>query len=466
MITAAATDSPRTWFAAMLRLWRLQRIPAAPAGSAVPTIIVLCVLWLAMWIVIDRGERQPDPEFSADGMALLAWYGLGVLGLAGLLRWRSRPAPAFSGTLALATGLVPVPLLLATVAADYLTAPEFVAAIVIAAWYLVVYLARGLHALTGQSQRAAAASGLIFVAAFAWASDRLDVIPDVWNPPDAKQVAADAAPDAEALLFEQADRIDEQLAGMHRDEAAAPQGFFLGFAGVGGQKVFAQEIGLAQRVLGARYGTEGRSVMLINDQRDFETAPLATVSGLRYALRGLGARMNLEHDVLFMSISSHGTEDGALAVENAELPLDDLTTEDLADALRESGIKWRVIIISACYAGAFLEPLRNPQSIIITAAAADRSSFGCSDDSDLTYFGEAFYRDALPTARSLREAFEQAAAAIAARERRERFNASNPQAYFGAAMEAKLGAIKAASPRPRSTIVRAQTLRPSTPAIP
>jgi hypothetical protein len=53
------------------------------------------------------------------------------------------------------------------------------------------------------------------------------------------------------------------------------------------------------------------------------------------------------------------------------------------------------------------------------AAAADRTSFGCSNDSDLTYFGEAFYRDALPGARSMRAAFESAKAAIAARERRE-----------------------------------------------
>jgi hypothetical protein len=459
-------DSPRTWFAALLRLWRLQRLAATPPGSAAPTVIALGMLWLAMWVAIDRGERQPNPQFSADGIPLLAWYALGVVGLAGLLRWRCRPAPPFSGVLALATGLVPVPLLLATVAADYLTSPEYLAATVIGAWYLVVYLARGLQALTGQPQRAAAVSGLVFVAAFGWASDRLDVIPDLWSPLDASQMAADAEPDAEALLFEQADRIDEQLAGIRRDAAAASQGFFLGFAGVGGQKVFAQEIGLAQRVLGARYGTGERSVMLINDQRDFDAAPLATVSGLRYALHGLGARMNLEHDVLFLAISSHGSEDGALAVENAQLPLDDLTAEDLADALRDSGIKWRVIIISACYAGTFLEPLENPQTIIITAAAADRSSFGCSDDSDLTYFGEAFYRDALPTARSLREAFQQASAAIAARERRERFTASNPQAYFGAAMEAKLAAINAASPPPRSTIVRVQTFSPSARAIP
>jgi hypothetical protein len=152
--------------------------------------------------------------------------------------------------------------------------------------------------------------------------------------------------------------------------------------------------------------------------------------------------------VLFLSISSHGAQDPAIVVSNSQLPLNDLTGEDLADALRDSGIRWRVIIISACYAGGFIEPLRDPQTIIITAAAADRTSFGCSNDSDLTYFGEAFYRDALPGARSLRAAFDAAKTAIAAREGREHVEASNPQAYFGAKIEAKLAATDPGEPPP------------------
>src|SRR5258708_17038371 len=140
--------------------------------------------------------------------------------------------------------------------------------------------------------------------------------------------------------------------------------------------------------------------------------------------------MTLDHDVLFLAISSHGARE-AIAVAKSELPRDDLTDEDLAAALRESNIKWRVIIISACYAGGFIDALKDPRTIVITAAAADRTSFGCSNDSDLTYFGEAFYRDALPEARTLRDAFDKAKAAIALRERRERVDASRPQAYFG-----------------------------------
>ena len=76
--------------------------------------------------------------------------------------------------------------------------------------------------------------------------------------------------------------------------------------------------------------------------------------------------------------------------------------------------------------------LDDPGTIVITAAAPERTSFGCSDDRDLTYFGEAFYRDALPKARSLEEALSLAKAAIAERESSEHITPSEPQAYFGA----------------------------------
>ena len=238
-------------------------------------------------------------------------------------------------------------------------------------------------------------------------------------------------------------QIDQLLAAMPTRSSSNPRAFFLGFAGVGDEKVFAQEIELASHILGERYDIADRKLSLINDQRDLERSPLATVSRLKYALHGIASHMNLEQDVLFLSISSHGARDPAIIVANAQLPLQDLTDEDLATALRESGIQWRVIIISACYAGGFMKGLSNPHTIVIAAAAADRTSFGCSNDRDLTYFGEAFYRDALPTAHSLRDAFNTAKSAIQQRERLEHITPSNPQAYFGMKMEAKIAAMTA-----------------------
>jgi len=435
-------DPPRSYLASLMRLWTLRKIGSLPSGRPTPIIICLGALWLLLWMAIDWLDAQPAPQFLIDGVPLLAWYVLAVLALAALLHWRSQPAPPYAAVLALATGLVPLPMLLATIAAEDLNSSWLLGVCAAAAVYSLLYLAHGLRAFTGRPQRLAAVAGVLFIAGFIWLTDALEVIPDVWAPREVQTAATEQdLPDAEGLLFEQAGRIDRALDAMGRDESSAPRTFFLGFAGVGEQGVFAEEIDLASRVLAQRFGIDGRGLSLVNDQRDLDGAPLASVSGLRYALRGLGARMNLDRDVLFLSVSSHGAPDPAIAVSNSGLPLNELTDEDLAQALAESGVKWRVIIISACYAGAFIDSLKNPQTIVIAAAAADRTSFGCSNDRDLTYFGEAFYRDALPGSRNLRTAFEAAAAAIAARERREHVDASLPEAYFGAELEAKLASM-------------------------
>ena len=433
---------PRGWLPALVRLWLLKPVGSMPSGNPQRAAFIMGAAWLSVWVAIDRWQSQPDPQLFPSGIPLLAWYVLAVLGLAAVLQWRARPAPAFAPALALAMGAVPLPLLFTSVIAAFLDPWWYLGAGAAVAVHTLLYFARGLHVMTGYTQRAAACAGLVFVLGFIWLTDSLDVIPDVWTPQEAQAAEpGDALADAEAILFGQPGRIDEVLSAVARDKSPNPRAYFLGFAGVGDEKVFAQEIGLASRVLGERYDTTARRVSLINDARDLERAPLATVSGLKYALRGLASRMNLDQDVLFLSISSHGAKDPAIIVSNSELPLQNLADDDLADALNESGIKWRVIIISACYAGAFIESLRDPRTIVITASAADRTSFGCSNDRDLTYFGEAFYRDALPGARSLRDAFDTAKAAIAARESREHVDASKPQAYFGKAMEEKLASM-------------------------
>jgi hypothetical protein len=240
--------------------------------------------------------------------------------------------------------------------------------------------------------------------------------------------------------------VETQRAMIRDTVAAFPQAsdargrmFFLGFAGFGEERVFAEEIKLAAQQIGHRYGSARRSLLLVNDRRDLTTLPLATHDNLRYALKALASVMDAERDVLFLALSSHGSENGLLSVSNTGMPPDlGLGATTLATFLRESGIRWKIIVVSACYSGRFVEPLADNHTIVITAASKTRTSFGCSDERHLTYFGEAFYRDALPGARSLRAAFEIARQAIRAREKQERVRASQPQSYFGPLIEARL----------------------------
>ena len=259
---------------------------------------------------------------------------------------------------------------------------------------------------------------------------------------DARAADAPARPRiTQELVDRQPARIDARIRDISEHSPPGAQAYFLGFAGVGEEHVFAEEIDLAARRLAERFGLEDRSLRLVNDQRDLEKYPLASPRALKYALHSLGRIMD-DDDVLFLVLASHGWKDATIAVSNAGEDFEDLPARALAQMLKESGIRWRVIVISACYAGSFVKPLADDHTIVITAAAKNRPSFGCGSDRDLTYFGEAFWRDALPRAPSLREAFEAARREITERETDEGERPSHPQGYFGPLMEARLAELE------------------------
>jgi hypothetical protein len=152
--------------------------------------------------------------------------------------------------------------------------------------------------------------------------------------------------------------------------------------------------------------------------------------------------MDPAEDVLVLLLTSHGSREDGISIRTGLLPIgSDLPPGDLRAALDDSGIKWRIVIVSACYAGVFVEPLKSDTTLVITAADADHTSFGCADDRDLTYFGEAFLRDALPRAPSLEAAFRSAREDIAGREKAEKLTPSHPQFFVGEAMARKLAEL-------------------------
>ncbi len=240
-------------------------------------------------------------------------------------------------------------------------------------------------------------------------------------------------------------RIDAVIAGFPAAADDRPRVFFLGFAGYGEERVFAEEIRLAAANVGSRFHSRERTLLLVNDRRDRESYPIATHATLTYALGAFSRVMDPGRDVLFLALSSHGSRNGMVEVSDAGMEPTGLSPERLKIMLEEAGIRWRVIVVSACFSGAFIRPLANNETILITAARRDRTSFGCSDQRHLTYFGEAFYRDALPRAPSLRAAFAATRREIAAREKQERIRASQPQSHFGPLLESKLEEMRAAS---------------------
>jgi len=399
---------------------------------------------LALWAGFDWLNNQPDGQFFPYGVPALAWYVLAALLTALAFAHISRPPVSLARVCSLLALLAPV-LAIAQFVIDRFVPEQWIqAALMGVALYAAVYCLNGLRSITGNRQLIATVAGTALALLAVWLGAVLYVNPMLWTSqdnPESEYVDESDWGAVEPVLFQQSARIDEAVARMARPASDTPVGFFVGFAGFGEQKVFAEEIQFAADRFAQRYDTSKRTLLLINDRRSLDDYPLASGTALSYALKRVASKMDIDRDILFLTLSSHGSEEPLLSVTNGSLPLRDLSGDMLAEALQESGIKWRVIVISACHAGAFIEPLKDDNTIVITAARADRSSFGCADDRDLTYFGEAFFREALPNATSLRDAFDKAKALIAEREKEEGVEASLPQAYFGEQLEKQLAAM-------------------------
>jgi hypothetical protein len=155
--------------------------------------------------------------------------------------------------------------------------------------------------------------------------------------------------------------------------------------------------------------------------------------------------MQSERDTLFLFLTSHGDR-GRLALEMPGFGSSALTAEQLKGILDGSGIKNRIVVISACHSGSFIDSLADPRTLVIAAARADRSSFGCEDRRKWTYFGDAYFNQALRAETSFTAAFQRARKMIALWEARERRIPSLPQMAGGEALDPSQAAVERASP--------------------
>ena len=225
--------------------------------------------------------------------------------------------------------------------------------------------------------------------------------------------------------------------------------YTLGFAGDGEERVFANEVEYFEQLMARRFDAQGHTLSLVNSPKPGERFPLATLPNLRAALKGMAAHMDREEDVLVLFLTSHGSRHHELVVD-LQLPprmLEQVSPPELRKALDESGIRWRVVIVSACYSGGFVNDLRDPRTLVITAARSDRSSFGCGHESRITWFGDAYLAGALNETTDFQRAFELARQRIREWEKAEREpKASEPQIWTGADIGAKLTSWRKATP--------------------
>ena len=188
--------------------------------------------------------------------------------------------------------------------------------------------------------------------------------------------------------------------------------------------VFRSEAAGAARVISQRYGHGGPLIVRINTRKSFAAGPRGMVGALALAERG----MDPAHDVLFLILSSHGAQQGIAEKGGRVEGL--LAPSALGAVLARSAFKHKVLIVSACFAGIFT-PLADDDTLVITAADATHPSFGCEEGRSWTYFGDAFFNDALRQPGPLPARFDAAKAIIREREQAQGFDPSNPQIAGG-----------------------------------
>ncbi|OOG56759.1 C13 family peptidase [Rhodanobacter sp. C03] len=275
-----------------------------------------------------------------------------------------------------------------------------------------------------------------------------------------------AGPTPEQVLYAQPRMIHDALAQLTPRVAGKPNLYLLAFAGDGGEDVFRNEAEYSAQLFGKRFGATAHSLILENNPASLATHPLASWSNLDAALDGLGKVMQPGQDILLLYVTSHGSQDHSLLVDMDPLPLDQIGAPDLASILAKHPLKWKVVVVNACYSGGFVPPLHGPGTLVLTAARTDRSSFGCGSDSDITYFGRAWLVDALNRTPDFIDAFKQASGEINQWEQQDKLTASEPQIDIGSGIADQLALWrKGFTPGPAVAFKPVEPAQASTTAI-
>jgi hypothetical protein len=260
----------------------------------------------------------------------------------------------------------------------------------------------------------------------------------LWDGPARAQAPAAAMPHINQLWRSQPQLIAGEIETLQPRVAGRSNIYAIAVAAQGSQQLFSREAQLALQVLAARFGGDYRGgVLLSNGIPDLLRHPLATQDSIAAAARGIGARIDPERDLVVVYLTSHGSPEAWISTNlPSQAAFPPISSASLAAALAQAGIRRRVVIVSACFAASWIPALANDDTIVITAAAKDRTSFGCDDTRRLTWFGEAFLEGPLARGASLREAFESARGTVTKWEAREGFPSSLPQAFVGPNVQA------------------------------
>jgi Peptidase C13 family len=456
-----AFRGPLNVFATCLGLMTLRRRPASLQTPRSSTIIILFIIYFAALLGVDAIAAQKVIGFNEFGVSSLAAR-LGVLGLGALLVVWPNSTAAIGKAIGLGMALMGAyAVLVLLLWLLFSVSPQLMASLppwfgmglwlAIVAWVLFGAFRAGPLVWGNSTSFRGFRFVLCLVAPFLFVPDQPIVYghgtswsrTDVWNLAQFYLRSATAGQseddhvnsmDWESVIYSQGKLLDDQLRNVQASDPATRHVYFIGMAPSTAQTVFVKEVNAVRAIVDQHFNSIGRSVILQNSDETANSIALASNSGLLHVASGLKAKGDPEKDVLVLYITSHGSSDH-ISVSQYPLRLNPITPATIKQALDASGFRNRVVILSACHSGSFIDDLRDDHTAIITAARADRTSFGCSNDRDWTFFGDALFNHGFRQTRSLRGAFEIATRLVSDWEKRDNVTPSEPQLFIGPALE-------------------------------
>ena len=211
----------------------------------------------------------------------------------------------------------------------------------------------------------------------------------------------------------------------------------------GDQSVFESEAKGAADIAAKRFG--GAPVIVRANTRNRGDA---TVGTLAATLDSAAKDMDPENDILLLILTSHGSH-GGLAVK-AGATEETLSPWLLSATLRYTGVRHRIVIISACYSGIFL-PLATADTLVITGRRCRSSVVRVPGRRAVDLFRRRLLQHRDAPGATLREAFNLARELVRKRELGDGFAPSNPQIAGGENIEPLLASMATAAPQPVST---------------
>ena len=251
-------------------------------------------------------------------------------------------------------------------------------------------------------------------------------------------------PDTERIYLAQDGLLAEQAATLRVADPDTIELFAVLGAGDPTHAVFRREVDAVAELLESAYSAEGRVVKLVNSDEAHTTYPLLNRSNLKRAVSSVSDVMD-DDDILLLFLTSHG-HPNRLRIYFDGVIGRDLRPDDIDDALTEAGVENAIVIVSACYSGSFIDELRRPERLILTAARHDRTSFGCAPGNDWTNWGRAFFAQALKQERDPRAAAEVAREIVAELESEAGLTPSEPQIALGASISPLIDALLKGAP--------------------